>query len=56
MTGRTATFLMDEEPGQPSHVLAVVGGNGERLGGPQARDSEYGYRLVGSEVVDVPLP
>ena len=51
----SATFLIDDEEAQPSHVLAVVGRNGEWLGGPQARDREYGYRLVGSEVIDVPL-
>lgn len=52
----SATFMIDDGKRQPSHVLAVVGRNGEWLTGPQARDTEYGYRLVGSEAIDIPLP
>jgi hypothetical protein len=55
VTHASATFLIDDVRAQPSHVLAVVGANGERLAGPQTRDTEYGYRLVGSEVIDIPL-
>jgi hypothetical protein len=51
----SAAFLLDGYGPQPSHVLVVVGAFGERLAGPHARDGEYGYRLVQSDIVDVPL-
>jgi hypothetical protein len=56
MAHATAAFLLDGYGPQPSHVLAAVGDFGERLGGPQVRDDEFGYRLVSSAVVDIPVP